>query len=179
MIKQIKEIEQDVIQDNQNINVTNSPSLYFDNLYQQIRIMKEYGALLLTTDRIKGQTTVNLALQLENKTKDFAKKNHHSEQDIEQFKAEFKTLLHSEDKLMQKHRELWKPILTNILLALTGIGLLAIIINVTIEGLDSIVNKKPFTFNNALFFAQTNRQSYNTAIERSVESIHQQPQAVY
>ena len=147
------------------------PHVDFTDLYSKIGIMKEYGESLLAVDKTKGQAAIDLADQLKEKAIAYSKAPKPSGTGLQLFKEQFKAELHSKDDLMKEHRELWKPIIANILLALTGIGLFAIVVNAIAVGIESILNNKPYTFNNALFFAKTNRELKNEAVEESVESI--------
>ena len=57
------------------------------------------------------------------------------------------------------------------LLALTGVGLFAIAVKASIAAFDSVYNKKPYTFNNALFFAKTTSEELNEEIEERFELV--------
>ena len=99
-----------------------------------------------------------------------------TKESFERFKNEFIELANSKNKLMQAHRQQWKPIIANILIALTGIGLFAIIIK---AGLTKAVCKKPMSFNQVFFFAKTTSERLiagvvkNSDIEvEDVVSIH-------
>lgn len=155
-----------------------APPMNLSDLYSKIINMKEYGVSLLAVDNLKGHAAVHLADQLEKTAKSYSESLQHSDKNLEQFKTEFKKLLHSQDDLMKTHRELWKPISANILLALTGLGLLAIVVKTCVAWADNASNNKPFSFNNALFFAKTNRELKNEAIEESIELIQNQPMQV-
>jgi TPR repeat protein len=79
------------------------------------------------------------------------------------FKLKFKELLHRQDKEMQSHRAAWKPIIANILIALTGIGLIAIIGKVAAHAASS----PKFSKNKAFFFAQTRTERLAEEIEKA------------
>lgn len=85
-----------------------------------------------------------------------------------QFKIEFTDLLHSKDPEMDHHRTIWKPIVANILISLTGIGFVALIVKMIAHILDS--KKTHFSFNKAVFFGQTQSQSLAKEIEKTTEN---------
>ena len=86
-------------------------------------------------ERRQATVTIALAAELKRKLLDFGalpKEQQHTS--LPAFKADFTTGLHSHDTSMDashlgKHRQAWKVIVVNILLAITGIGLLVIGIN--------------------------------------------------
>ena len=60
--------------------------------------------------------------------------------------------------IIQTHRMIYKPIIGNILLALTGIGLLAILYKAGAHYLDSVRKQESISFNQSLFFTETKSQ---------------------
>jgi TPR repeat protein len=87
------------------------------------------------------------------------------EEQYEDFKKEFDVLLHSKDKDFEKHRKEWKPLIANVALAVTVIGLVAIIIKVCIHAKEANDNKKPFSRNQALFWYKTQSQKHLEKIQ--------------
>jgi len=110
-------------------------------------------------DDFKRRELFQLHSELSNKLKNFlltSVRETKTTQSLETFKKEFIELANTKNKLMQTHRQQWKPIIANILFALTGIGLLAIMFKAS---LTKLVFKKPMSFNHVLFFAKTNSEA--------------------
>jgi hypothetical protein len=147
------------------------PHTDFTHLYSKIQIMREYGMSLTKIDNNKGQAVINLANQLDEEVAAYSEIIKPTDADLNEFKEQFIGMLHSEDELMKEHRALWKPIIANIFLALTGFGLLAIVVNATAAGIESVLNNKPYLVNNALFFAKTQREQNNEAIEVVIDTV--------
>lgn len=74
-----------------------------------------------------------------------------------QFKTSFMTKLHSKDNEMAAHRERWKVIVANVLIALTGIGLFAIGVCYGLTG--------------HCFFNQTLREKHIQALEEEARLV--------
>ncbi|MDI1352687.1 MAG: hypothetical protein PSV35_07995, partial [bacterium] len=126
------------------------------------------GYSLSINDRRKGLIVINLAGKLRQQLDIFFNFSLHKTRTAEKldaFTTQFKTLLHSEDKLMQQHSAVWKPILANILLALTGVGLVAI----AIKTIHAINNTSSISWIDCCFFTKTNRQKQIEQIEKSFE----------
>jgi TPR repeat protein len=132
-------------------------------LYTQIKKMMQYGEEI---GGDKGDLVKCYAKFLELKLDIFFMNSICKPPTLEEekaFKLEFSKLLHSKDKEMQSHRKAWKPIVANILIALTGIGLVAIIAKVTAHAVSSPI----FSKNKAFFFAQTQTERLAKKIEKS------------
>ena len=90
-------------------------------------------------ERRQATVAIALAAELKNKLLDFGSMSKEQQQiSLPAFKADFKACLHSHDTSMDashlgKHRSAWKVIVANILLAITGIGLLAIGVNLAVN----------------------------------------------
>ena len=133
----------------------------FGNVYKNIDIMRTYGHGLLSDDHDKGEAAIALSTALKEKIDTFVMSvRSETPQDPAIFESEFKLLLHSQDVEMHSHRHIWKPIVANILLALTGIGLIAIIIKAASQAIQPQGNPLDpnRTFNHSLFFAKTKTQ---------------------
>jgi len=108
-----------------------------------LRILLENTANAHTRDaeieRRQASAAITLAIELKSKLVDFgAKPKEEQQTSLSAFKTDFTACLHSHDTStdashMGKHRKLWKVIAANTLLALTGIGLLAIGVNLAIH----------------------------------------------
>lgn len=81
-----------------------------------------------------------------------------NKEELKHFQEEFIKILHSQDEFMASHRELWKPILINLMIACTGIGLLAIMFNAIHNSLIKIAKGEKIYTSDVLFFAKTNRE---------------------
>lgn len=143
-------------------------------LYFNIKQMELYGRSLLSDDKEKGQVAITLAKDLMQKADNFFKislKDGIKPKEFIQFSSEFKKLLHSKDAEMSTHRKLWKPIVANIFLALTGVGLLAIVIK---SGINIIKSPTHVTLESCLFFNKTNRQEKIRRIEKSFQQVEEE-----
>ncbi|KTD64975.1 hypothetical protein [Legionella shakespearei] len=138
------------------------------DLLMKIQKMKNYGKSLADLGIGKGNTAVELAEALENKLTHFLLETDLTEKNITQFKSSFSALLHSKDLIMHEHREQWKPIVANILIALTGIGLLAILFKVICHAIEVSNQNKPMSFNQSFFFAKPKTQEFEEEIEDSL-----------
>jgi hypothetical protein len=143
--------------------------LYHD-VYSKIAVMKAYGQGLLTDDHIKGTAVVALSEALKAKADTFVMSYRERPLDIATFESEFTHLLHSQDAAMNHHRHQWKPIVANILLALTVVGLIAIMIKAGLQAIHPKGNADDpnRTFNHSLFFAKTRTQEKLESIEADV-----------
>ncbi len=106
--------DQPVLSDTERLAVT--------NLRASIQKMKDYGA------QIGGQfekDCCSLADALHTDMGDFIRTDR-TQKTYDQFSDKFKARLNSKNDLMAKHLEPWKVIVTNVLLALTGVGVLVI-----------------------------------------------------
>lgn len=104
-----------------------------------------HGLFLLSCDEEKGKQAMLFALDLKKELKWFFEKSPQEQQRLKgQFKTFFITQLHACDQVMSVHRAQWKIILANILIACTGLGLVALGINVALTG--------------HVFFGQTKRE---------------------
>ena len=102
---------------------------------RHINRMFAHGLFILTGDHDKGRNMMQLALELKADLKQFFEQEPHIQESTKiQFKTSFIAKLHSRDHEMGRHRELWKVIIGNILIALTGLGLFAIGIHYAVKG---------------------------------------------
>jgi hypothetical protein len=134
-------------------------------LLVKIQNMKKYGESLSDLGVEKGAAAIELAEALDKKLITFLLDTQVTEEKIAQFKSSFSTLLHSKDLLMHEHREQWKPIVANILIALTGIGLLVILFKVISHAIEVTEQNKPMSFNQSFFFAKPRTQQLEEEIE--------------
>lgn len=153
------------------INNSHAMRQHYDNAYKKIAVMRRYGQSLLRTDHTKGAAVVKLSDALKEKLYSFVLSfRNETPPDFVIFQREFKELLHSQDAAMDHHRHQWKPIVANILLALTGVGLIAIMIKAGIQAINPKGNADDpnRTFNHSLFFAKTRTQEQLESIEADI-----------
>ncbi len=134
--------------------------------------MNQYGQSLKSNHKQKGVAVIALADKLQDKICSFVKNIEHFEPPIEaleQFKTDFIALLHSEDKVMNAHSRIWKPIVANILIALSGVGLLAIIAK-AVTHVITAKRKEDISFNRAFFFARTHSQQNIDNVEHEMRN---------
>ncbi|RUR11032.1 tetratricopeptide repeat protein [Legionella septentrionalis] len=138
------------------------------NLYAQIDQMFQHGEAIGSA---KGERVKAHAKNLEAKLDAFLLKHYEGNsltgEKEQAFKAEFTQYLHSKDKDMGEHRAMWKPIIANILIALTGIGFVALLAKIIAHALTSHINKTDFSLNKACFFAETRTQCLALEIEQA------------
>lgn len=107
--------------------------------------MIAHGVYLISQDVEKGKAALLLGLELKKELKDFFERSpEEQKENLNGFKASFMHKLHSKDDEMAIHRTQWRIIVTNIAIALTGIGLIAL-------GIQYALNKQ-------CFFAHTQRE---------------------
>lgn len=96
-----------------------------NNLFTQIKNLRTF---VLTQDSILNETDIGTFYTLAGKLLDSAQKakDINSENDLATFKIEFEHQLHSRDELLGKYFSVLKPLIANILIALTGLGLIVI-----------------------------------------------------
>lgn len=146
-------------------------------LFNEIDQMKKYGLQLKQgeSSRAKGNLVVELSEQLNHNLLNFLLelRNTMPSDTIKErtaaFRQQFKELAHTQDQSLHQHRAIWKPIVANILLALSGIGLLALIGKAIAHTIDAAKEKKPISLNRSVFFAETKSQKHVGAIEESLE----------
>ncbi len=119
-----------------------------------------HGLFLLSSAPDLGMKTMQLSLTLKAMLKEYMELDGPKKQARrEQFSQAFITCLHNEDKFMVIHREPWKIIVANLLIALTGIGLLALGTKYLLTG--------------NCFFAQTKRETLLAHIENKTKNLLQ------
>ncbi|WP_131783053.1 hypothetical protein [Legionella gresilensis] len=156
-----------------NNNDTKDLALGIKSLYSDIEGMHKYGIDINDKEYLKGnktnpgQTAIDLAYRLKDSLDEFLVKNEDElirggivrKQRLLSFHENFKTLLHSEDDKLSKHREAWKPIVANIALNIFSLIKLAI----------SKITTRQATF----FFQRTQRMQKVDAVEHSLDSVVQ------
>ncbi|MGQ3887786.1 hypothetical protein ACQUW5_01985 [Legionella sp. CNM-1927-20] len=154
-------------------NTTNALARGIKRLYDDIKVMHNYGIEINSDDHLKGitsssgQTAVSLANRLRKNLDEFLVKNEEAlirggivrKHLLLLFHENFKTLLHSEDDKLSKHREAWKPILANIAL--------------NVFTLIKLVVSKIATHQATFFFQKTERMQKVDAVEQSLDKVVQ------
>jgi hypothetical protein len=142
----------------------------FVDVLKKIEVMRNAGNYLRlwNDDPSKGRAIITLSDTLETRIASFVNAiGSETPQTLAAFDSDFKRLLHTQDKLMNEHRAIWKPIIANVLIALTGIGLIAIAIKASSQAIKPRGNAEDPSrmFNHSLFFAKTRTQEQLENIE--------------
>ena len=135
---------------------------------EQLRVhgqdLQDSNTDVLSVD--EGRKAVELAKKLEKFVDSFiqiSKEPKTISQHTEQLRSDFQQALHRGYQEMSTHRALWKPILANIVLAATAIGLLMIIGKYIASG--------------QLFFMETNRQKSIKRMDSILDSLGSTPKS--
>ena len=103
-----------------------TPEMTYIYLESAIGNMKSYGIRLRDKNHsTKGKVVIELAESLTGKLNAY-KNDKSPNKSFTSFETDFKKELKSKDKEMGRYRKNWPTIVTNILIALTGVGLFAI-----------------------------------------------------
>ncbi|MBL7525098.1 hypothetical protein [Legionella bononiensis] len=131
--------------------------------FDQIKQFKYYANHLVKysdndLDRTEGIKAINLADHLNHSFNHFINAKINADREKEQqAQIAFKMSLQKGYNEMNVHRHIWKPLLSNIIIAATGIGLLLIIANFIVTG--------------QAFFSQTQRQKRMDEIKNNFNAI--------
>ncbi|SNV07849.1 Ankyrin repeat protein [Legionella waltersii] len=139
----------------------------FLNIRQAINELRSHGKRI---SEPKGKVIQCLADELDELVNTFLERNitkTNLKDGFEEFQMKFMNKLHSNDNEMQKHRMIWKPIVANLLIALSGVGILLIGCKVAMQ----MIEKKPLTLNNSLFFAKTRSQELEEQVEQVLNGL--------
>lgn len=137
--------------------------LKVEALMHAVDAMKVYG---LTLPDIERKVVVDLSDALIEKLNHFIVTNQYevpTAQHFALFETEFNKLTHSKDNEMKQHRHVWFPILLNIGIALTGVGLVLIGVQ--------LVTSKLCTGHACFFFEKTKRQDNIDAVQQSMNEL--------
>ncbi|WP_058535387.1 F-box protein [Legionella saoudiensis] len=128
------------------------------NLHDKIRSFLDYGNELVKAGAPEGAYVLQQAEKLKALTTSFSEYyfKHEGISSLSAIKADFKATLKESYENMGNHRAQWKPILANIVMAATGLGLLVILTNLLETG--------------SLLFMETSRQRKLQAIDAALES---------
>lgn len=140
-------------------------------LLSEIQILRDHGTKISRRNSDKGNTIELLTGRLDAMTNEFfanfdAEKT--SKEDIEKFQEKFKQELHSEDAIISEHRQLWKPIVANILLALTGVGAVLLAAKAIYGALLDSKETTTSAINRYAFFGQTESEKLIENIEHEI-----------
>jgi ankyrin repeat protein len=94
-----------------------------DKLFASIDEIKEYGYYLSCQGAPKGQVAIDLADALYQKASSYFAQDA-ATANFPKFKEEFSALLKSKNHEMSEYRTSWSTIIANVLIAMTGVGLL-------------------------------------------------------
>ncbi len=130
------------------------------DLLNAINKMKCYGQKLKDQGDSKGDAIINLAEQLRNQARLFLNQPN-PEANFAVFHKQFNQLLENKSKALQHYRFAWETIVKNIAIALTGIGMIAI--------LGNLAHSK-VTQGKALFFFQKRKTNSEQLLDVVVSS---------
>ena len=142
-------------------------------LRNNLEKMEKYGNSLSFYSSKRGEI-LTLTRDLQLKISGFiesSKTNDPTEVKFKLFKDEFTQLLHSKDDAMGKHRIILKPIIANILIALSGVGLIAMVLNAGFQIGSALINNKKISLNNSFFFAKTNSEQNIDEVEAQLNKL--------
>lgn len=97
-----------------------------EQLYTEIEGIEQYGLGTGGLSDKQRETIIGLAQSLRTKVDTFIISNQEREvtrEAVESFQAEFMYLAHTQDELMSKHASWWKPVLVNMVAAVTSFGI--------------------------------------------------------
>jgi hypothetical protein len=135
-------------------------------LEQAIENLKQYGTSLRKKSPEKSNAAITLSSQLKDKLNKFIENGNEKTMTAWSFllfRKEFKTKLHSQDKLFAHHRAYHRVIIANVAIALTGVGTLALLG----KFLYSLATEKKAVG----FFDKTNGQQSIKKIESTLENL--------
>lgn len=148
----------------------------FNDFYLSISYMQNYGQKLKDNgEATKGDLILAHAKKLEENANQFF--NNYQGNDLpspvnfDLFKRSFVVDLHEIDSQLEIHREEWKPIVANIILALTGLGAFIVLGNALYGLYQCNKENKPATINRCLLFAETGSQQRVEIIDRELDKI--------
>lgn len=139
-------------------------------LYAALDAMQKHGETLVKEDKALGTATKKLSADLLTEANALLKGPlNQLQKNWATFDTKFRATLHrhDDDAVMSNHRTAWKPILGNILIALTGIGLIVIGIKCAV----SACSKQGFSWHHGLFGATTTREDKITAVDEAMNVI--------
>ncbi|MFW2569744.1 hypothetical protein [Legionella sp. 29fVS95] len=97
-----------------------------EQLYTEIEGIEQYGLKVSGLTDEQRKTILELAQSLRTKVDTFIISNQGREltrQAVESFQTEFMHLAHTQDELMSKHASWWRPVLFNMFVAVTTLGI--------------------------------------------------------
>ncbi|MDI1352288.1 MAG: hypothetical protein PSV35_05895 [bacterium] len=127
--------------------------------YNALTELWDYGS---DKENDKGELIKDFADELTIKLDDFIKDSFSkpiTPVDEVKFLEKFNQLLHSKDKELGQHEKAWKPIITNIFIAISGVGLFALLCKASFHLVDVIRDKEQFSCKKMGFFAETTSQT--------------------
>ncbi|MCC5792549.1 MAG: hypothetical protein JJT82_08095 [Legionellaceae bacterium] len=139
--------------------------------------IEDYGAQCnQSPDSQKGQRLTQLAADLKAQLRNFLYVAESQDQyklaisktDYQQFEQKCTALLHQHHLFMKEHRALWKPIVANMLLALTGIGFIFLAVKTTMALINAASRQQYPSLHDCLFFSKSQSQQHCEQIEHSL-----------
>jgi hypothetical protein len=127
-------------------------------------IKKNADRLSAKGETKKAELNITLADSLKQKSNDFYNKEKFEEKSTQQFFNDFQNEIESKEKELDIPRNIWKPLLLNVGIALTGIGLLAIAGKAFYS---TFINKKASPF----FFTHTESKAIAREARKEAETL--------
>lgn len=118
--------------DNYDFNAWQAPA-ELTRLRASIKAMHTYGLRLKSASPEKAKVAMQLAIELTHDLKNYYETSPETRNE-EVFKTDFHNKLHSQDSLLSTHRHYSKVVIANIAIALTVIGLAAIVVSLLVRG---------------------------------------------
>lgn len=132
-----------------------TPPATLNNLCIHLNQLFAHGLFLLTVAADQGKAAMLLALELKTDLKRFAMRSPEEQTaEKEVFSQSFISKLHSKDKMMSLHRDYWKVIVANVLIACSVIGFFALGVN--------------YLLTRQCFFSKTNREKCIATIDKNI-----------
>ena len=128
---------------------------YFETVLKRINEMKHYGT------STNSNEVVALADSLEKQIDVFvemASRKPCTQQETAPLKKQLREAISEHNRLIQSHSNILKPIIANLLLALTGVGAIVIFTRALYVGVQIARGRDELAFNRFLLFTQTNKE---------------------
>ena len=142
---------------------------HFETVLKRIDEIKVYG------ESISCAQVTELAASLEKQIDDFvagASKNPCTQQKTAPLKQQLRKTISQHNRLIQSHSNILKPIVANILLALTGIGAIVIFTRALYVGTQIARGRDELALNRFLLFTQTRKEHLaNTARNAALDMV--------
>lgn len=149
-----------------------------NNIRKELNLLKTHADRILQSNNKKSMAIMAVYNQVNAQFSALEVMINIGQYDIEtqvhQLKDNLHELLHTHDPVLNKHSQAWKPFLVNILIACTGIGLIAIAFNAGVHITTSLIRKVGVDSNRLFFFSTTASQSCIDRLDKAVDAVPSQ-----